>query len=342
MNLAEIEQFLRFNSSVKSVLLVGDSGKGKTAFVKNFADRLGPDWDFVDLRLAEMEPTDFLGIPYRDNDVTKYARPEWWPQRPKTVIFLDELDRCRREMHSIALQFVSQRRAGQRDLPADIYIFAAANGPEYKTIPIDQAVMRRFAVIDFEPTVDEWLNYAKASGHQQLVIDYITQHKDRLDIPENLRGVANTVVPTRSSWSDFSAWLSNAAAEGTIPDNIGLFAAPFLGYTAAEEFDEWIKNGDDLSLEALFSNSFESKKRISPIEIASLATRAAAVFLQRPRDAQYNALIFFKEAGEEFFVHFFSLLPKRAHSVIESFPDIHDYILTEFKKVSLKAKKNAG
>ena len=70
-------------------LFVGPMGIGKSDIVKQVTNELG--LGFIDLRLAQMEPGDLIGIPYRDGDRTSWAKPEWFPKEgTKGILHLDE------------------------------------------------------------------------------------------------------------------------------------------------------------------------------------------------------------------------------------------------------------
>lgn len=84
--------------------LVGAMGIGKSQIVTQVADELGID--LIDLRLAQMETGDLVGIPYErctkecvttkgetihGKHKTLWAAPGWWPEEnTKGILFLDE------------------------------------------------------------------------------------------------------------------------------------------------------------------------------------------------------------------------------------------------------------
>lgn len=336
MNIEQIHRFLKYSPQTKSILLRGNSGLGKTSFVNEFAANMG--YKLINLRLGELEPTDITGMPVKEQKedgtwITKYAQPYWWPEDGKTVIFLDETDRCSRDLHPIAMQLADQRRAGQRDLPKGIYIFAAVNGDAYPgTIPMCQAFMRRFATIEFEPTVEEWVIWAKRNNVNNLIVEFIEANKDTnnmLDTPEDMVGQPNIVAPTRCSWVEFGQWLDNASKELSGLNGISVYAEPLVGDAAAQAFEQWaIDRYKPINAEDIFSGRFkiENQEKINIIQLAAVAEIIATQFMNRTNLEQINALNCFKAGGIEIFAALFSKLPRQASFIMRKNEDIHTFI----------------
>jgi len=82
----------------RPVFLWGPPGIGKSEVVADITKELGGH--MIDLRMAQMEPTDLRGIPYYNKDVGKmdWAPPIDLPdaelanQYPIIVLFLDEMN----------------------------------------------------------------------------------------------------------------------------------------------------------------------------------------------------------------------------------------------------------
>ena len=67
-------------------------GVGKSYIVKQIADEKGVE--FIDLRLALMDPTDLKGIPFYDKEThtALWASPAFLPREGEGILFLDELN----------------------------------------------------------------------------------------------------------------------------------------------------------------------------------------------------------------------------------------------------------
>ena len=82
----------------RPVFLWGPPGIGKSEVVAEISEELGGA--IIDLRMAQMEPTDIRGIPFfnKDNGKINWAPPidlpdeEFASQYPVVVLFLDEMN----------------------------------------------------------------------------------------------------------------------------------------------------------------------------------------------------------------------------------------------------------
>ena len=144
-----------------TVAMMGPSGVGKSAIEKQLAKELGIG--FIDLRLANQEPTDLIGIPYRDGDVTRWARPAWFPKEGTTgILCLEELNRAPNDVRQCIFQLIWDRMLHTNPLPAGWAIVLAMNpdNGEYQVETLDKALVRRCSVVTVEPNVNAWLTWA--------------------------------------------------------------------------------------------------------------------------------------------------------------------------------------
>lgn len=321
------EEFLLFADSVNStvpIMLKSAPGKGKTSICEQLTIQRKRKLFVVPL--AEYEPGDIMGMPYvvehKGHRTTTFAAPWWWPVDDKTDVLLDEVDRCREEMHSLAMQMLSRRQIGPHKLPEETRILLTGNGPGFLgTIPIGQALVRRLAMIEYSPTVSEWLEWAASAGIHNSVLEYIKQHPLALDTPEKLLGRPNDPVPCRSTWERVGVFLQRNANNTAIWKKVHLFTSPFIGMEAAEEFRDWILADSRLGIEDIF----ESKIKASDIDLFKIAEASGKVAKEikhrSPRE-QYNALHFFKDAGREPFAALVSAMDVDDYKVLSRFKDI--------------------
>lgn len=336
----DITTLLEFNKVLpinKARLLMGPAGIGKSSVIKMIAD--SDKAEFIDIRLSQFEPQDFVGLPYlaetsEGTKVTNFAQPFWWPtdSSARVHLLLDEVDRCREDMHPIAMQLTLDRSIGGRRLHDNVTVWAACNGEEYITIPIDQALMDRFAVVRLTPTVSEWLSWAEASGVHTLVVEFIKANPDHLDTPDKLIGKPNTVSPSRRSWSDVG-FLLNKLPDPTSTESLGEFVTAFVGMEASAAFSTWVREKyKPISSDLIFSGKIKPEG-YNLVQLSFASENVADLFMSKTYDQQYNALRFFKDAGHEAFASLFEALPDEAAVVIPRFIDIHQYILDTKKKI---------
>lgn len=168
MKINDIKTLIK-NCAVKNVtvptLLVGTMGVGKSQIVRQVTEELG--FRLIDLRLAQMESGDLIGLPYQVNGKTEWAKPGWWPNEgEKCIILLDELNRAPTDVRQAVFQLVLDRKLHTHVLPANCFVHAAINpdNGNYQVETLDPAMMRRFCTLEVTPDADTWLAWAKGSG----------------------------------------------------------------------------------------------------------------------------------------------------------------------------------
>jgi hypothetical protein len=221
-----------------TVAMMGPSGVGKSAIEKQLAKELGIG--FIDLRLANQEPTDLIGIPYRDGDVTRWARPAWFPKEGTTgILCLEELNRAPNDVRQCIFQLIWDRMLHTNPLPAGWAIVLAMNpdNGEYQVETLDKALVRRCSVVTVEPNVNAWLTWATDPKNEvpAEITGFIGTHKDMLFVSENFDF---PVVRTPAGWGDTLALLRKAQV---IPQDLEFeIIAGVVGKDAAAAFIKYM------------------------------------------------------------------------------------------------------
>ena len=172
------------------VLMVGGMGLGKSKIIDQLAKEKG--MMLVDLRLAQMESGDIIGMPYKHTDgSTKWAPPEWWPKEgTKGIILLDEMNRAPTDVRQAVFQLVLDRKLHTHVLPEGWFVHSAINpdNGEYQVETLDQAMLRRFCVLTVTPDTDVWLAWAKGSGGiSDSVTQFVNANRGLLFHPEEFK-----------------------------------------------------------------------------------------------------------------------------------------------------------
>lgn len=185
----------------------GAQGVGKTQSVSQVAKDKG--LGFVHLHLATQEVGDLVGLLVHNADGTvKHARPEWFPTDDKGILFLDELNRAHPDVIQAMFSLITSRTIHTHKLPEGWAIVAAGNyqSDEFTvTDTSDRAWMSRFCHIKFEPSVQEFINYAE-SRKAVDVADFITEHAESLE-SKNQKSPDLAITPDRRSWLEMIAKL---------------------------------------------------------------------------------------------------------------------------------------
>lgn len=282
MDIAQLREFDTMLPIRITRYLMGAAGLGKSSVVKEIAKDRG--YYVVDLRLSELEPADLVGMPQvikREDGryETIYAAPTWWYDLEnndgKCILFLDELDRASENMQPLAMQLTLDRRAGGRTLPKNVIIYAAGNGEKYQTAHLDQALVNRLVMINFTPTPAEWAFWAgktEISNVHPAVVQFLTDQRNFLDIPDSMIGEMNKPVTSRRSWSAFgeSLWQNEACkadlAAIARENKIYIWGEGFVGGTAAMAFQNWVRdNYHPLDIQTLFEGKYKGKAKTFPI-----------------------------------------------------------------------------
>jgi len=210
VNITELLQVLDISKPEHNLMLVGNHGIGKSEILTDYFANKG--MPVVALFLGQMsDPGDLIGIPSK-NEVTgktDFMPPYWFPLDGKPIVlFLDELNRARPEILQTIMDLALNRKLAGRKLPEGSRIIAAVNeGDQYQLTDLDPALVSRFNILTFSPTVQEWLVWAGKENLDCRVIDFIQENSIWLDkIPEAKEGADTGLekTPDRRAWKRVS------------------------------------------------------------------------------------------------------------------------------------------
>ena len=160
----------------------GAPGIGKSSIVKQIAHQKGVE--FIDLRLALMDPTDLKGIPFYDKEshTALWAPPAFLPRDGEGILFLDELNSAAPAVQASAYQLILDRVVGEYKLPDGWAIVAAGNreGDRGVTYKMASPLANRFVHFEMEVSVDDWRDWAFRRGIDERIIAYISSKDEHL------------------------------------------------------------------------------------------------------------------------------------------------------------------
>ena len=228
----------------KPVLVRGRHGVGKSQVVYQLAEVIG--LPVVERRASQMTEGDLLGLPSTNGAVTTWNPPEWFKTACETavVLFLDEVDRATPEVRQGIFELTDSRKLAGFDLHPGTLIFAAVNGGEhgeqYQVGEMDPAELDRWTVFDVEPTVEDWLTWAKDNVHE-IVWDFVNQNHGHLEHSDDFE--PNKVYPSRRSWDRLSECLTSSGLleEGSDLSVVYNLTNAFVGFEAAVAFRDFIE-----------------------------------------------------------------------------------------------------
>ena len=172
----------------RPVFLWGPPGIGKSEVVADIAQEIGGH--VIDLRMAQMEPTDIRGIPFFNKDINKmdWAPPVDLPdeelasQYPTIVLFLDEMNSAPPAVQAAGYQLILNRRVGKYKLPDNVVIVAAGNRDSDKgvTYRMPMPLANRFIHLEMRPDFTSWQTWAVNKNIHKDVVGYLSFAKNDL------------------------------------------------------------------------------------------------------------------------------------------------------------------
>lgn len=227
------------------VLMRGRHGIGKSQVVYQLAQAL--NLPVVERRASQMTEGDLIGLPSVTGNATSWNPPNWFKfacQNP-CVLFFDEVDRATLEVRQGLFELTDSRKLNGHKLHEDVLIFAAVNGGEhganYQVSDMDPAELDRYTVFDLEPTVEDWLTWAK-NKVSPVVWDFINQNRNHLEHSGDIE--PNKVYPSRRSWERFNKTVDNAGLLDEASPTLYQLANAFVGMEAGVAFNDFVLNYD--------------------------------------------------------------------------------------------------
>ena len=215
---------LRCFHKQRPVFLWGPPGIGKSEVVAGIAEELGGT--MIDLRLAQMEPTDLRGIPYYNKDLGKmdWAAPvdlpdeEFAKSQKIVVLFLDEMNSAAPSIQAAAYQLILNRRIGKYKLPDNVVVIAAGNRESDKgvTYRMPAPLANRFVHLEMRVDHESWQNWAVLNNIHKDVVGFIGFSKQ--DLYDFDPRSASRSFATPRSWSFVSELLEDDISDHTLTD----------------------------------------------------------------------------------------------------------------------------
>lgn len=257
------------DKQIKTPLLLGPPGLGKSQMVRQAASRNGYD-TVIDIRLSQHDSTDVKGIPFKtEEEKLKWLAPDFIPikgskhEGKKGVLFFDELNRASHEVLQSVFEIVLDRSIGMEPILDNWFIVAAGNeGSSDGTFvtELDSALRDRFQIINVDrPTLNEWLDWAKENDIHETVRLFLEK------FPRFLYFNEDDELITPRSWEKFSNIITNN--KDVHPREISALMGNTLIGVANAEFHTFVQDfNNQVSAQDVLYNYENVKERIERIE----------------------------------------------------------------------------
>lgn len=203
-----VKRYLNEATRRRTVFLRGPSGIGKSEVVYQTSNLLAehvPNWrGVVDLRLAQMDPTDLRGVPHVVEGRTHWARPDFLPADGAGILFLDEITSAPNAVQAAAYQLTLTPE--DFGIPSTWMIIAAGNRKTDRGVTFNLAapLQNRMCDIDVSTTLEDFTNHAIGKVRPEI----LSFLRDRPDLLHKFEPTGDIKpFPSPRSWFAVSAVL---------------------------------------------------------------------------------------------------------------------------------------
>lgn len=345
VNTKQLLYILENTPASQNIMLVGKHGIGKSRILEDYYSSKSAK--VVTLFLGQMsDPGDLIGLPEKNEKTgkTDFMLPYWFPlDKEPVVLFLDELNRARPEVLQTIMDLTLNRKLAGKSLPQGSRIISAVNkGNEYQLTDLDPALVSRFNIYEFEPSLEDWIDWASASGIDQRIISFISQNPEYLDSSED-EGLAENLErsPDRRSWERVSQIIKNFPE---LTDLQKPLISGIIGNKATALFFRFVIENKIPSAQGILTGIFEEVKpdlekldltNLSRLNEGLLKYLESSLYSESDKKLVFtnleNYFDFLKTSGhKELQAHFISLLKA------DKYPDTLYILSSEFDSLYKK------
>jgi hypothetical protein len=164
--------------------------------------------------------------------------------------------------------------AGKK-LPQGTQIISAVNeGEEYQLTDLDPALISRFNLYYFKPTVQEWLLWAAKANLDNRVVEFISKNHSFLDNESETDEGLNKKADRRS-WERVSEILSKVQSIDKTAEKI---IAGIVGNAATLRFVQFVQNMGSLSPLAVLQDFEKNAKELEKLKLHDLTNLNEGIF----------------------------------------------------------------
>lgn len=254
------------------VSIRGRHAVGKSEAVAQVAMELGLPLQMR--RLSQMTEGDLLGMPGTTrtpggNEATTFHPCAWFIEacEKPMVLFLDERNRALDAVKQSIFEICDSRQFyGHKLHPLTRVIIAENVGDSYQVQQCDPAEVSRTVTVELDPTVAEWLDYAKTKCHEATIQFIQSEGEKALEFRATTGAYeANKKYPDRRSWFKLDAELQRLGLFDKPEEHLfAVMASGFLGPEVGMKFHHFCKNLDrQVSAKDILEDWKKAAKRLT-------------------------------------------------------------------------------
>jgi hypothetical protein len=314
INHNELRVLLERGYEVRTIpmLILGRTAIGKSDAIKRFASdkaaELGKEllvWNdssverkkdavanpdkyfgFVDVRLAQSDPTDLKGFPSIEEVFTVWRANLWVKALEKMggVLFFDEINLAPPLVQSAVYQVLLDRQVGETPLSDGVYILGAGNlaADKAATFKLPKPIVTRLSIYELKtPSVTKWTEWAIKHDVDNRIVSFL-QWRQTMLFSENDNDV-NIITPR--GWEYVSKFIDGIDD----PSNLELYSAGVLGEGGAIEFVSFVKLTQKFDLDEMLKAPTTADL---PVELSQKYALIGALASKAAEDPKHLEAVF--------------------------------------------------
>jgi hypothetical protein len=206
----------------------------------------------IERRLSQMTEGDIVGLPFMQknnrtgSNSTSFEPCDWLMLATEfpVLLFLDERNRALEGVKQAVFQLTDSKAFYGKRLHEGTRIIVAENtGDSYQVEQCDPAEVSRCVTVQLEPSVDEFLNYAKNLCND-ATIEFIREHG--VSVLEHLQVFeSNKKYPDRRAWVKLDSEISKMELwEDPANPIFYTVCCAFIGTETGSRFATFVRNRD--------------------------------------------------------------------------------------------------
>ena len=322
INIKQAKQYLRKileSDEHLPVLLWGQPGIGKSQCIQQVANELG--WEFIDIRLPLLMPSDLLGLPYPSKDHTRanFLYPAFFPDpnsKKKYIILFDEIGNAPMTLQSAAYRIILDRSIGEHyKFPKGVRMIAASNREKDKSGvgKFSQALSNRFVHFFINAEYDSWKEWAIRNNINEKIIGFLKDFPQHLCVEPKIEEKA---YATPRSWEYVSKLMNiKVGSEEMIAGAVGEgvqneFFSYMEVYGRLPDIDKILKG----------------EKEKVPTEPSILFALSISLVMKATKKNVPNIFKYCKGMKKEFEVKTIKDLANRSDDIFEAYPQHREWL----------------